>query len=237
MVGPFGGLLAAILMQAVLLHPERLGEPVAFTVNFAGPLPEGGFVVHARALRTNRSTQHWFIELLQDEQVIVTATAVFATRRETWTDTEVRFPEVPAAASVPRTPPVERAAWTSCYDMRFLRGAPPTSAQASADSTSHLWLRDEPPRPLDFLALTALCDAFYPRIFLRRPKWTPIGTVSLTTYFHADSVRLQAQGDRFVLGTARALHFGNGYFDQTAEVWADDGSLLATSHQVMYYKE
>ena len=40
-----------------------------------------------------------------------------------------------------------------------------------------------------------------------------------------------------VLGTARALHFGKGYFDQTAEVWSDDGRLLAASHQVVYYKE
>jgi len=63
------------------------------------------------------------------------------------------------------------------------------------------------------------------------------GTVSLTIHFHADADTLNAQGARPVLGTARALHFGKGYFDQTAEVWSDAGQLLAASHQVVYYKE
>jgi len=40
-----------------------------------------------------------------------------------------------------------------------------------------------------------------------------------------------------VLGTARALCFRNGYFDQSAEVWGDDGRLLASSHQMVYYRE
>ncbi|HTD03590.1 MAG TPA: hypothetical protein VK751_07275 [Undibacterium sp.] len=33
------------------------------------------------------------------------------------------------------------------------------------------------------------------------------------------------------------MNFNNGYFDQTAEVWSAGGKLLATSHQVVYYKE
>ncbi len=48
---------------------------------------------------------------------------------------------------------------------------------------------------------------------------------------------LRAQGDRHVLGTARALNFRNGYFDQSAEVWSDDWQLLASSHQLVYYRE
>jgi hypothetical protein len=40
-----------------------------------------------------------------------------------------------------------------------------------------------------------------------------------------------------VLGTARALNFRNGYFDQSAEVWGDDWQLLASSHQIVYYRE
>ena len=43
MVGPFGGLTAAILLNAVLQHPERLGDPVSLTVNFAGPVGDGDF--------------------------------------------------------------------------------------------------------------------------------------------------------------------------------------------------
>src|SRR5690606_30812603 len=52
MVGPFGGLTAAILLNAVLQHPERLGDPVSLTVNFAGPVGDGDFEVEATPLRT-----------------------------------------------------------------------------------------------------------------------------------------------------------------------------------------
>ena len=193
----------------------------------------------AKALRTNRSTQHWYAELAQGEQIGATATAVFATRRDTWGATEARFPAAPAASGIAREAPIGRAAWTTAYDMRFVQGQLDLAAQGAEgkDSVSTLWIRDEPPRPLDFVSLAAICDAFFPRIFIRRPQWTPAGTVSLTIHFHADADALNAQGARPVLGTARALHFGKGYFDQTAEVWSDDGHLLAASHQVVYYKE
>lgn len=72
---------------------------------------------------------------------------------------------------------------------------------------------------------------------MRRRKVAPIGTVSLTTHFHADAALLQAQAARHVLGVARALNFRNGYFDQSAEVWSDDWQLLASSHRVVYYRE
>jgi hypothetical protein len=41
MVGPFGGITSAVLLNATLLHPERQGEPIALTVNFAGPVADG----------------------------------------------------------------------------------------------------------------------------------------------------------------------------------------------------
>ena len=59
MIGPFGGITAAIALNAVLQHPQLLGEPVALTVNYAGPVGQGPFTAQARPARTNRSTQHW----------------------------------------------------------------------------------------------------------------------------------------------------------------------------------
>ncbi len=72
---------------------------------------------------------------------------------------------------------------------------------------------------------------------MRRPKWVAIGTVALTTYFYADAEQLAAQGSAPVLGLARALNFRKGFFDQTAELWSEAGELLATTHQVVYFKE
>ena len=66
MVGPFGGITAATLLNAVMQHPERIGEPVSLTVNFAGPIETGEFTIEAVPVRTNRSTQHWTLQLRQN---------------------------------------------------------------------------------------------------------------------------------------------------------------------------
>jgi acyl-CoA thioesterase len=239
MVGPFGGVVAAVALAAVWRHPARQGEPVALTVNFAGPLADGEFEVQADAVRTNRSTQHWLVQLRQGGEVVVTASAVLATRRETWSAVEAGFPAAPPAGTIERMAPLPRARWTAAYDMRFVKGSMPAAwpSTAQQDPVSLLWVRDAPPRALDFLSLAALADVFFPRIFLRRPSWVPVGTVSFTVYFHADSATLAAIGESPVLGHARAHQFRNGYFDQAAEVWSAGGELLAVSHQIVYYKE
>jgi len=240
MVGPFGGITASTLLHAAWLHPQRQGEPLALTVNFAGPVVDGPFRVGARALRTNRSTQHWQLELLQNDAPAASASAVFGLRRDTWGDTEIVPPPADPGTPVPVKGLSPRVAWPQRYEMHFVKGGWPDFAQPQeepADSHSELWIRDQPPRPLDHLALAAICDAFYPRIFRRRQRFTPAGTVTLSTYFHAGAAALAAQGTRAVLGRARAQHFGGGYFDQTAEIWGDDRRLLAVSHQMVYFKD
>jgi len=121
--------------------------------------------------------------------------------------------------------------------MRYAAGAVPEEGSAEvADSTSTLWVRDVPSRPLDFASLTAMCDIFYPRAFLRLGRVLPAGTVSMTVYFHADPETVAAQSDSPVLATARANRFEQGFFDQSAHLWGRDGILLATSHQIVYFK-
>ena len=66
----------------------------------------------------------------------------------------------------------------------------------------------------------------------------PAGTVSITTYFHANAAELAEVGNGYLLGRASAQQFRNGFFDQTAELWSEaSGALLATSNQIVYYKE
>ena len=109
MIGPFGGVMAAQALNAVLQHPQRLGHPVAFTVNFAAALADGPFMVLARPARTNRSTQHWIVEIRQQEQTVLTATGVTAVRRETWGATDLPMPaprqsSMKGFTSLPRSP-------------------------------------------------------------------------------------------------------------------------------------
>lgn len=245
MVGPYGGATAATALRAVLLHPQLLGEPLSLTVNFAAALTAGPFTVQAEPVRTNRSTQHWNISILQTDaqgqQVVTTtatATAVTAVRRDTWSLGDVPMPAVPPPAQCPRIAPRTGVEWLNRYEMRPVTGTLPEQWDGQGDSSlSQLWMRDEPTRTLDFCALAALADVFFPRVWLRRAVRVPAGTVSLTVYFHANSAELAATGSGYLLGQARGQEFRNGFFDQAAQLWNEAGAMLATSHQIVYFKE
>jgi acyl-CoA thioesterase len=237
MVGPFGGITAAAIVRAIQDHPERIGAPLALTVNFAAPISDGHFDIALKVARTNRSNQHWIVELSQDDEIKATATALFGNRRDTWTDTQAQPPAAPPPEAVTErggTPPV---VWVNRYDIRFTEGAfPSQDAQPNPSSTTTMWVRDAVRRPIDYPALAALCDVFFPRVFLRRGEYVPSGTISLTSYFHADQREMDALGGDFVLATAHAGRFSEGYFDQSAQLWTRDGVLLATTNQIVYFK-
>ncbi|HEX2544894.1 MAG TPA: thioesterase family protein [Ramlibacter sp.] len=238
MIGPYGGITAAQCIQAVLQHPQRLGDPVSLTINFAAALGDGSFIVRPRAARTNRSTQHWIVEMLQGDEVVATATVFTAVRRETWSGHEARMPQVPRPHDTPQTPR-HGVEWLNRYEMRFLEGFIPKQWDGAErdDSLTRLWVRDNPARPLDFSSLTALADIFFPRVWLRRAKLVPIGTVSMTVYYHADAGHLRNAGQGYLLLQAQGQGFGGGYFDHGGQLWDEGGTLLATTHQVVYYKE
>ena len=133
----------------------------------------------------------------------------------------------------------EHVEWVTRYDMRPLTGAIPRewNGADSGSSLSQLWVRDADPRTLDYCSLTALADVFFPRVYLRRRLRVPVGTVTMTVYFHADSSQISQTGTGYLFGQAQAQAFRNSFFDQTAQVWNAAGELLVTSHQLVYYKE
>lgn len=239
MVGPFGGTTAAVLLQAALLHPQRLGDPIAHTVNYAAPVADGAFEVKAVPMRTNRSTQHWNLLMTQNGDVVASGSAVFALRRPTWAEAEVTPPELPSPDSIERFSSEGRPPWVRSYDMRFRPGQSPMTFDGveQGDSVTEGWVRDEPPRPLDFASLTAICDSFFPRVMIRRRRYGPIGTITMSNCFHADAAALAEQGSAHVLGVARVLRYHAGFFDQRAEVWSARGQLLASSQQLVYFKD
>ena len=234
MVSPFGGVTAAAMIQAMLDHPEREGSPLSFTINFVAPIAAGDYSIETELVRANRSSQHWTIRLLQDGRVLAQAVAICALRRETWSQVEAARPEVPPADQCPPAPPRKATGFLQRYEFRIVRGTP---FAENPDSLSHVWVSDMPPRALDFASLTALCDSFLPRIFLRRTEFVPIGTVSINIYFHAGEEALARHGAAPLLTVAQAQAFSDGHFDHHGHVWSTDGTLLATTQQLVWYKE
>lgn len=240
-VGPFGGATGATLLRAMQEHPDRAGDPLTVTVNFCAPLALEEFDVHVRLLRANRSSQHWLAELTQgDNGVVAFATAVFATRRESWSHQQTPMPIAPPPDRIPPLPNAGIANWTQQYQFRFVDGTPDyngeTRREKPASAFSRMWLSDTTPRAVDFLSLLSMSDTFFARIFHVLGVIVPIGTVSLTTAFHADAADLATENTTTVLGVADANIFHKNYSDQTGQLWSPNGRLLATTTQTCYFK-
>lgn len=235
-ISPFGGTTVATLLQAILMHPERLGDPLAMTANFAGPIRKGGFTVRATPARTGRSTQHWQLEIRQagDPAPVITGTAVFAVRRETWSDTENKLPEVTGPEGLKSYTSPSRVPFLSMYDIRYVDCDP---LNGGANSATQCWISDVPPRSLDFPAIAAYCDSFIPRLFVRKGAPTPIATVTLSINFHIDGDTLSRQQGLSAFGKAKANAFNGGFYDQEAQLWSQDGMLLATTHQLVWFRD
>ena len=202
MIGPFGGLIAALMFKSAYAHPDREGEPVALTVNFCAAIAKGEMRISAKPARTNRSTQHWTMTMLQAGECVATATAMFGKRPDTFAHRPAKPPAAAPFESLQRLPPPD-AGWIERYDLRF----------------------------------AALTDIFFGRIIHVRKRMVPFGTVTLTSYFHATEADLAELASTPVLGTADARIFDRGFHDQSAELWSADGRLLATSHQLVYYRD
>lgn len=238
MVGPFGGIVGALLFKSAFEHPDREGEPLALTVNFCAAIAKGELEIISQPARTNRSTQHFTMTMLQGGECVATATAMFGSRPATFAHRLAEPPEVPAFEKLQRAP-VPGSGWTQRYDLRFAEGTPYWTNQAAepTPARSTLWIAQDPARRLDFVALAALTDVFFGRIIHVRQRMVPFGTVTLTSYFHATEADLAEIGTSPILGAADARIFDRGYHDQSAELWSKDGRLLATSHQLVYYRD
>jgi acyl-CoA thioesterase len=239
-IGPFGGITAAVLLNAVMQHKSLLGEPIAQTINYCAAVADGSFDIEAKPVRTNRSTQHWMLTMTQSGQVVMTGTVVTAARRETWSGQDAKMPTANSPISYPVSKRSAPMRWLERYEIRpIVGGIPSAMDERENDSLSQLWMKDADPRPIDIQSLAAFCDLFFPRLLLRRAKMVPFGTVSMTSYFHTDSAQLKAcaTADNYLYGQARAQAYRNGFFDQTAQLWSESGILLASTHQVVYYKE
>ena len=240
-IGPFGGISAATALRAVLEHPEREGDPLALTVNFCAPIARGEFTVRLRRTRANRSSQHWSVEFTQGEsaEAVLTASVVTAARRDSFSHQLAGAPAMPAWETLAAMPNPSSLAWVSQYEFRFVEGMlvlSETPPEPPRNPRSLLWLRDAPARPLDFLSLAAMSDAFFGRLFQVLGRVPPFGTVSMTTHFHASADELRAHGTAPLAGLADARVFHRSFGDQTVELYGAGGQFLATAVQVAYFR-
>ncbi|MEO0399142.1 MAG: thioesterase family protein [Pseudomonadota bacterium] len=182
-VGPFGGVIAATLLRAVLEDGAAHGDPASMTVNFCAAIKTGSFEIATKCVRTGKHTQHWMLELNQEDETRATATVLMGVRRETFAYDVVKMPEAPAYESVEPLTNAAFTPWVQCYEFRFFDGEmtlAPAPLDPPRSPRTRMWVKDAPDRLLDYLGLAALSDSFFFRLLHARGALIPNGTVSLT---------------------------------------------------------
>lgn len=221
--GPFGGYVAAFLTRAMMAavdDPAR--RPRSLTVHFVEAPAAGPVEVGAAIERSGRSASTVSLRLEQEGRTVALALGSCAT----WRDGEPEW-----AAEAPAAPPPEECERLQRVDPmpgfldRFeIRPVGPIMGDRARNLA---WLRLDPPRALDHLALTALSDGWMPAAFskLGRPFGAP--TADLTIHFRAPLA-----GGEWVLADYRSRFSAGGTWEEDGELWAADGTLLAQSRQL-----
>jgi hypothetical protein len=102
---------------------------------------------------------------------------------------------------------------------------------------SLLWLRDAEPRPLDAAAITCICDAPFPSVWLRLTEPVMITTLVYNIFFRVPAARLKEAGTGHVLVDSTCDLGGDGFYDQNSRVWSQDGKLLAQTQQLAWFAD
>ena len=99
MTGPFGGITAATLLNAVLSDPRAEGAPVSATVNYVAAVADGAFEITSRLVRGGKYVQHWSLELAQDGQPRTTASIILGRRAAPFSHHAAVPPQAPPPAA------------------------------------------------------------------------------------------------------------------------------------------
>jgi acyl-CoA thioesterase len=232
-VGPFGGWTAGVALRAMTETARFDGVPVSLTVDYLGPIGEGEFTLRSTLVKQNKSSAFWRVEGGTGAEPALAATALFARRRETSNYLEITMPEVPSPASVP---PLETfglgPTWVRSFEMRHAFGMP---MSGGASSRSLVWTRLKDDRPLDFFRVACYCDASIARQFYRTRAIAPVATVTMTSHFHCEPADLEQVGNGYILIDSIGQIAHRGYSDQVSKLWSEEGRLLATSEQMVWF--
>jgi acyl-CoA thioesterase len=229
-----GGYLAAVVLNAVtqaIGRPERL--PRSITVQYlASPQPRSA-VVEVTEERSGRTLTSASARLVQDGRTCLLALVVLSGDYPTEVEFATPPPPMPAADDVPVLdwgtdlfPIAQQFEYRPALGPVPLRDAPADVAVTGG------WLRLRDGRPPDAPLLALYLDAWWPASFVRVSRPAAVPTIDLTVHFRAPAVAaaLDPRAPLMVRFASRTAK--DGFVEEDGEVWAPDGTLLATSRQL-----
>lgn len=236
--GPlWGGYPIGLCVKVMAAEPEATGEPLSITLTYVAALTEGEIEVRTRRLRQGGSIGVWEVDLRPAgvDHASVHAIVTMAKRPATPPFSFAQMPDAPDPDSLPPLvlPGGPRHFGAHAFERRTTERFP---IQPSASSYTTAWVR---PRlgPWDKALLGMLTDNSPPRAFYAFGHAVMTTTLSLTVYLHATAEEVAQAGDDYLLVQCEGRVGGGGASDERSSYWRRDGKLLATSEQLVWYRE
>lgn len=233
----WGGFPIGLCLTIVQAEPEARGEPLSISLTYVAALREGPVEIRTRRLRQGGSVGVWSLELgaLGSDEVCVQAIVTMAKRPPTPPFAFARMPETPMPEDLPElvNPFGTQHFGGRAFERRTSETFP---IQPAESSRSLAWVRPKL-ASWDKPLLGMLADNSPPRAFYALGHKVMTTTLTLTVYLHATTEEVLAAGDDFLLVDYEGRVGGGGASDERSSYWRRDGKLLATSEQLVWYRE
>jgi acyl-CoA thioesterase len=237
-VGPNGGLVAAVLLraaEAAVAEPQRIAR--SLTVHFVTPPTEGPAELQTTVERAGRAVSFVSVRLTQDGRLRALAlVALGAPRPEPLAFQHVAAPRLPPPEQCPRfvsgdSPALIRDRWESRWAIGWLPGGDSPPPQGAIEHGG--WIRLAEPHPYDAAVLAAMSDAWVPPL-LTRPDLANSGvpTVELTIHFLDRAAAQRLAPDSWCIVAFVTDTATDGFLTEEGRIWSSEGALLAHSRQL-----
>lgn len=226
----YGGLTAALALEACYKDFPDLPALRSATVNFVGPVSENPYY-KSTLLRQGRNVTMIEVKGFIGDQVIISVTFSFGARRESAVSEDLSAPEAKSPENCePFTPPQARPfvpVFFHNFDTRLIEGARPLSG--AEKGYIRTWTRHEAVNSREGIAsLLCLADVLPPAAL---PMFKTIGPVSSMTWivnFLTDEPKTQ-EGWWHVETDLTAGR--DGYSSQVMRIWNSEGQLVVDGMQ------
>ncbi len=226
----FGGLTAALLLEAARRSVPDLPPLRSALIDFTGPVTEPG-VFTAGLLRRGRNITTVEAHARIGAQVVGTGNFSFSSARDSAIRVDRPAPAAPAPEDTPQMIPdfakPMAPGFHQNFDIRLIEGAMP--GMGATRGYLRGWARHRDPASRDGV-VSQLCigDILPPAVFPLFPQMGPNSSVKWI--FNRTDTDLTTE-DGWWQVESEVTAAGDGYSSQTMRMWSSDGRLVADGMQ------
>lgn len=229
----FGGLTAAVAWQHAHHGVSTEQHLRSFTVSFVAPVQPGEAQLVRRILRQGNNVTQVAVEILQQQQVVLSALASYGRSRPSAVRvTDTATAQVPAREHGPSFPKSRlMPEFTHYFDYHLSVGAMPFSGKPLREFGG--WMRFSNERhPITIGLLLGLVDAWPPALLPHLSEPAPASSLTWTIEF-PEPLNAEQYGSDWWQYSAYIDYAADGYGHTHAHIWDEHGTLVAISRQTV----